>query len=55
MDPAVIGDKEDQGLFGEVPVFESLCELAAGFVEPFAHGVIFGEFDWSVRFFVFLE
>ena len=40
LNPSVVGDVDDQGIFGDAGVVEMLQELATGLVEPFAHGVV---------------
>ena len=56
LDPAVVGDVDEEGVFGEAFGFDFVHELAAGLVEPFDHGVVACDVVGLDAFgFVFLE
>ena len=40
--PPIVGDVENKRVFADSLFFQIANELAASFIEPFAHGVIFG-------------
>ena len=42
LDPAVVGDVDDDGVFGESALVEFVEEFTAGLVEPLDHGVVAG-------------
>lgn len=48
LNPAVIGDVDDKRLFAQSPLIETAHEFATGFVEPFAHRIVFCEFNGSI-------
>jgi len=47
LDPPVVDDEDDQGVFAEAFAVDVVEELTTSFIEPFAHGVVFCELDVS--------
>ena len=55
MNPSVVTRVNNEGVVPDVGFVEMVDELPASFIEPVAHGIIFGNRDWPAVDCIFVE